>query len=94
MKAKFQFRNLLTRSALVLAVAGLAWLPAIGSAQEKGATQLMFKNNVSTTAVTTSQHKNMSCPMCKDSKSTVIEKTGKAVQPEIQHQVTRHECPG
>jgi predicted RNA-binding Zn-ribbon protein involved in translation (DUF1610 family) len=98
MKSIIQIRNLLTRSTLLLALAGLAWLPAAGFAQEKGATKLMQLKPIQTTAdlkaVEPDDTVVMSCPKCKDSWATVVEKTGKAVQPEIKHQVLRHECPG
>ena len=93
-----QIRSLLIRSTFALAVAGLAWLPAAGFAQEKGATQLMQSKPSRTAADLTPAHSSgfmaMSCPKCKDSSVTVVEKTGKAVQPEIKHQMQRHECPG
>jgi len=93
-----QIRNLLIRSTFTFALAGLAWLPATGFAQEKGATKLMQLKPIQTPAdlkaVEPGDTVVMSCPKCKDSWVTVLEKTGKAVQPEIQHQVLRHECPG
>jgi hypothetical protein len=76
----------------------LVWLPVTGFAQEKGATKLMQLKPIQTPAdlkaVEPGDTVVMSCPKCKDSWATVVEKTGKAVQPEIQHQVLRHECPG
>jgi transposase-like protein len=98
MKNMIQIRRLLIRSTFTLALAGLPWLPTAGSAQEKGATQLMqFNANKSATALTSATPVGsgaMSCPKCKDTLTTVVEKTGKAVQPQIQSQVQKHACPG
>ena len=95
---KNMIQNLLIRSTFALTLAGLAWLPTAGFAQEKGATQLMQLKASQTVAdlkpVDSSGSVAMSCPKCKDSWVTVVEKTGKAVQPEIKHQVPKHECPG
>jgi hypothetical protein len=94
MKNMIQIRNVLIRSTLVLALAGLAW-PTAGFAQEKGATRLMqLKPAPDLKPVQPAGTAVMSCPKCKDAWVTVVERTGKAVQPEIQHQVLRHECPG
>ena len=98
MKNMTQVRSLLIRSTFALAVVGLAWLPTAGLAQEKGATQLMQSKPSQTGSDLTPAHSSgsvaMSCPKCKDSSVTVVEKTGKAVQPEIKHHTLKHECPG
>lgn len=98
MKNMIQIRSLLIRSTFTLALAGLAWLPAAGFAQEKGAAQLMqlnaAKSAADLTSVTPGGSGVMACPKCKDSLTTVVEKTGKAAQPKIQSQVSKHACPG
>ena len=97
MKNIIKIRNVLIRSTLVLALAGLASLSTAGFAQVKGATQLMQSKSRTAPevkAVEARQSVAMSCPKCMDSLVTVAEKTGKAVQPEIQYQVLSHKCPG
>jgi uncharacterized protein with PIN domain len=92
MKNLIQIRNLLIGSTLALTLAGLAWLPTAGFAQEKGATQLMQHKTAA--AVETASPAVMSCPKCKDALVTVTEKTAKTVMPEIKRQVLSHQCPG
>jgi hypothetical protein len=88
----------LTRCVLILAVATVTWLPQPLSAQEKGATRLVRMNQLKTVAEVEAVQPGdtvvMSCPKCKDSWITVVEKTGKASSPTAQHQITQHQCPG
>ena len=95
MRSSNTIGNHLTRATLLVAVASLALLTNPVAAQEKGATKLMqLKLVQSTTPRKADDTVAMSCPKCKDSWVTVVEKTFKAVQPEIKHRVLRHECPG
>jgi len=88
----------LTRATLVAAVAGLALLPTHALAQEKGAERLMKLNRLNTVAdvqkVDAGDTIVMSCPKCKDVWITVVENTGKAVNPKETKTVLRHQCPG
>lgn len=90
-------RNL-TRALLVSAVFGLAFLPAVALAQEKGAERLVKLNRLNSVAevqkVEPGDTVVMSCPRCKDTWIKVVEKTGKATNPQHTKAVLRHECPG
>ncbi len=92
------FRNLATRSAILLAFASLVALPTSGFAENKGGTQLLalasHQKAKNPKEQAPADATSMSCPKCKDSWVSVLEKTGKAVQPEVRHQVQLHECPG
>ena len=85
------------RARLIVAVAGLAWVPSASQAQEKGAQHLNKLQRLNPAAseqvVKVGDTMAMSCPKCKDTQVTVVEKTGKAFQPEVKHQVSRHDCP-
>lgn len=79
---------------LALAIVGLL-APGAIVAQEKGATRLMqFAPRHEVQAAPKTAAPMMTCPKCKDSWVTVIEKTGKAVEPERKHWLQKHECPG
>ena len=88
----------LTRATLVAVVAGLAFLPTHALAQEKGAERLMKLNRLNTVAdvqkVEAGDAVVMSCPKCQDVWITVVENTGKAVNPKETKAVLRHQCPG
>jgi len=83
---------------IALAIAGLALLPSQGLAQEKGATKLMQLKPIVTAedaqAIEAGDTVVMSCPKCKSSWATVVEKPAKTgVAPETKV-IERHECPG
>jgi hypothetical protein len=85
-------------ASLVLAAATILCLPAIVSAQEKGAEQLTKLKRLSTVdevqKVEAGDTIVMSCPKCKDTWVTVVEAPGKTGNPpEVKH-IVRHECPG
>ncbi len=96
MKNMTEIRNLLIRSTLALALTGLVAAPAAGFAQEKGATRLMQRHSPQNAdglkAIPQGRTPAMSCPKCTDSWVTQVEKTHKAAQPVIRHQVQRHDC--
>jgi hypothetical protein len=94
-------RNLatrLTRATLLLAIAGLAFASNDTLAQEKGAERLMKLQRLDTVAdvqkVEAGDTIMMSCPKCKDTWVTVVQSTGKAVNPQDKKTVSRHDCPG
>jgi hypothetical protein len=92
------FRNLVTRSAILFAFAGLVALPTTGVAENKGGNQILALASRQSSETPRGQQPtvstSVSCPKCKDSWASVVEKTGKAVQPEVRHEVQRHECSG
>ena len=98
MKSIKNIGNHLTRATLIVAVAGLALLTHTVAAQEKGAERLMKLQGLNTVAdvqkVEAGDTVAMSCPKCKDTWVTVVEKTGKAAKPHETKAVLRHECPG
>ena len=98
MKTIHHLGQYLTRATLVAAVAGLALLPTHALAQEKGAERLMKLNRLNTVAdvqkVEAGDAVVMSCPKCKNAWVTVVENTGKAVNPKETKAVLRHQCPG
>lgn len=88
----------LFNTTLILSLAGFVWLPASSFAQDKGAAKLIQLNRIQTVgdaqAVQPGDTVVMSCPKCKDSWLTVVEKPGKqGAKPETTA-VMRHECPG
>ncbi len=98
MKNKSQLCRCLTGFGMAVAVAGLAWLPSSARAQEKGATQLMQLKPIQTVedakAVQPGDMVVMSCPKCKDSWVTIVEKSAKTGAKADSTTVKRHECPG
>jgi hypothetical protein len=98
MKSTNPLCKCLARCGLALAVAGLVWLPTGASAQEKGATKLMQLKPIKTVGdaetVEAGDMIVMSCPKCKDSWVTVVEKPGKTGAKPDSTTVQRHECPG
>lgn len=90
--------NCLVRSCLVLALTAVAWLPSQALAQEKGATKLMKLNRLETNAdvekLETGDTVVMSCPKCKDTWITVVEKPMKGAGVTESKTMARHECPG
>ena len=88
----------LVRGAIMLAVVSLISLPAALVAQEKGAAKLMQLKPIRTVgdveAVATGDMVVMSCPKCKDSWVTVVEKPAKTGAKAEATTVQRHECPG
>ena len=84
----------LANTAFVLTIAALAWLPNSVLAQEKGAQKLMKiqttedlqKLDVGDTII-------MSCPKCKESYATVVEKSFKTAKPDELKTIATHLCP-
>jgi len=81
-----------------LVVAGLALLPDSLAAQEKGATKLIQLKPIKTAqdaaTVEAGDMVAMSCPKCKDTRVTVMEKPTKTGAKPDAITVQRHECPG
>ena len=98
MKSTNPLCKCLARCGLALAVAGLVWLPTGASAQEKGASKLMQLKPIKTVGdaetVEAGDMIVMSCPKCKDSWVTVVEKPGETGAKPDSTTVQRHECPG
>jgi hypothetical protein len=93
-----KFTRHLTRTALALAIAGLAFATHETLGQEKGGERLMKLARLETAAdvqkVEAGDTVMMSCPKCKDTWVTVVRSTGKAVNPQGKKSLLRHECPG
>jgi len=98
MKNKCKLNRWLTGFGIALAVAGLAWLPVSAQAQEKGATKLIQLKAIKTIGdaetVEAGDMVVMSCPKCKDSSVTVVEKPTKTGAKPDSTTVLSHECPG
>ncbi len=81
-----------------LAIASLLGLPASALAQEKGATKLLQLKPIKTVGdaeqVEAGDMVVMSCPKCKDSWVTIVEKSAKTGAKPDSIKVQRHECPG
>jgi hypothetical protein len=90
--------NRIINASLALAVATILCLPAIVSAQEKGAEQLTKLKRLSTVdevqKVETGDTIVMSCPKCKDTWVTVVQASEKTGNPPEVKNMLRHECPG
>jgi len=98
MKTLQNFANRLTRATLLLTIAGLAFVSNDTLAQEKGAERLMKLQRLDTVAAVQKVEPGdtvmMSCPKCKDTWVTVVQSTGKAVNPQDKQSLLRHDCPG
>lgn len=98
MKTLNHLGHSLTRVTLVAAVAVLALFPLRTLAQEKGAERLLKLHRLHTVVdvqkVEAGDTIVMSCPKCKDTWITVVQKTGKAAHSTETKAVQRHECPG
>lgn len=81
-----------------MAVAGILLLPMLGMAQEKGATKLLKLPAINTAAdaeaVQPGDTVIMSCPKCKESWVTIVEKSPKTGAASTTTTVRRHECRG
>lgn len=85
----------LSRCSLMVAIAGLVWLPSSAFSQEKGAQKLMKIQTVEDVQkLDAGDTVIMSCPKCKESYATVVEKTFKTAKPEELRKVAIHLCPG
>ena len=89
----------LLQTSVMLAVAGLLWLPVDASAQQgAGAAKLTQLKPIKTIedaqAVKPGDSVVMSCPKCKDSWVTVVEKPVKQGATPETRTLLRHECPG
>jgi len=97
MKTMNQAQGHLTRYIAALAIAGLIALPPFGFAQEKGAEKLMQLQKINTVEALQSVEAGdtiiMSCPKCKDTYATVVEKSFKGATPDQLKQVPIHLCP-
>lgn len=91
MKKSGSLTKLLHIGSFALAIALVAAFTATASAQEKGATKLLQSKPTQTVATTTAA---MSCPQCKDSVMTVVEKPTKTGAKATASTVVRHDCPG
>jgi len=82
---------------LALAVAALVGLSGTALAQSKGAERLVQLQNVKTVQdlqkIEAGDTLVMSCPKCKDSTATIVEKSFKAVKPEEVKTAAIHLCP-
>lgn len=98
MKTINQTKGNLTRYVAALAIAGLMSLPTFAFAQEKGATKLIQLKPIETVAdaeaIQPGDTVVMSCPKCKDSWVTIVEKPTKTGATPDTKVVARHECPG
>lgn len=98
MKTINQTPGNLTRYVAALAIAGLMSLPTFAFAQEKGATKLVQLKPIQTVAEAEAIQPGdtvvMSCPKCKDSWVTIVEKPTKTGATPDTKVVARHECPG
>ena len=97
MKTMHQAQGNLTRFIAALAIAGLMALPTFVFAQEKGAEKLMQLQKINTVEALQSVEAGdtiiMSCPKCKDTYATVVEKSFKGATPDQLKQVPIHLCP-
>jgi transposase-like protein len=91
MKNSGSLAKLLNVGSFALAIALVTAFTATASAQEKGATKLLQSKSTQTVASETAA---MSCPQCKDSLVTVVEKPTKTGAKAVTSTVVRHECPG
>ncbi len=91
MKDSNTLTRILTVGSFALALAVVAAVTATASAQEKGATRLLQSKPTQTVA---SEPATMSCPQCKDSVLTIVEKPTKTGAKATTSTVVRHECPG
>lgn len=91
MKNSNTLTRILTVGSFALAIALVAAFTATASAQEKGATRLLQSKPTQTVA---SEPATMSCPQCKDSVSTIVEKPTKTGAKATTSAAVRHECPG
>lgn len=98
MKTIHQTSGNLTSYIAALAIAGLMSLPTFAFAQEKGATKLVQLKPIETVAdaeaVKPGDMVVMSCPKCKDSWVTIVEKPTKTGAAASSAVVARHDCPG
>ena len=88
----------LTAFVATIALAAAISSPSISIAQEKGAAQLIQHNRFGavqkTGAVQAVDTKAMTCPKCKDSWVTIVQKSCKTGVKPDSIKVQRHECPG
>ena len=96
MKMRRNLGQCIKAASLALAMVGLMAGPGSALAQEKGAEKLIQLKPVKTVgdlqALEVGDTIVMSCPKCKDTYATVVEKTFKAVNPEELKTVTIHLC--
>jgi hypothetical protein len=97
MKTMKQTPGKLTRYVAALAMAGLMALPTFALAQEKGAQKLRELQKINTVAALQTVEAGdtiiMSCPKCKDTYATVVEKSFKGDSPDQLTKMPIHLCP-
>ncbi len=97
MKTSNETPRNLTRYFVALAIAGLMALPTFAFAQEKCAQKLLQLQKIDSVKALQSVDAGdtiiMSCPKCKDTFATVVEKSFKAVSADQLSKVTIHLCP-
>jgi len=97
MKMINQTPGKISRCLAVLTIAGLMALPTFTFAQEKGAQKLMQLQKIDSVKALQSVDAGdtiiMSCPKCKDTYATVVEKSFKGATPDQLKQVPIHLCP-
>jgi hypothetical protein len=98
MKSKNQICKCLAGFVATMAIAGLALLPSSALAQEKGASKLIQLKPIKTVAdaeaVAPGDTMVMSCPKCKNTWVTVIEKPAKGGGKDEEKTFISHGCPG
>lgn len=97
MKTLRNIRRCIVAATLALAVIGTVSVSGTALAQEKGATKLLRLYSVKTVedlqALDEGDTVVMSCPKCKDTWVTVVEKTLKGARPEELKSMQIHLCP-
>jgi hypothetical protein len=97
MKTASNLRRSIVFASLALALVGLIFAPGIANAQQKGAEKLMQMKPVKTVEDLQTLEPGdmivMSCPKCKESTGTVVEKTFKTAHPEDLKTIQIHLCP-
>ena len=97
MKTTSNLRGLIVSTCLAFAVAGVVWTPDAALAQQKGAEKLVQMYPLKTVkdlqTVEAGDTIVMSCPKCKESTASVVEKSLKGSKPEELKNVTIHLCP-
>jgi hypothetical protein len=97
MKTASNVRRSIVFASLALALVGLILAPGIASAQPKGAQKLIEMTTLKTAedlqTIEPGDMIVMSCPKCKTTSATVVEKTFKAAHPEDLKTIEIHLCP-
>ena len=98
MKNMSSFTRILMAGSVAAAISLLTGLTSTASAQEKGVSKLVQLKPITTVAeadaVAPGDTVVMSCPKCKDSWVTMVEKPTKTGAEAKSATTARHECPG